>query len=51
MLLGIELSPVPLKAMNQRDWSDPPPAVIIVDDDMAVRSSLEFSLEVEGLAV
>jgi two-component system, LuxR family, response regulator FixJ len=37
--------------MDERDSSAPAPAVIVVDDDMAVRSSLKFSLEIEGLAV
>ncbi len=37
--------------MTQRDSSAHEPAVIVVDDDFAVRSSLKFSLEVEGLSV
>jgi two-component system, LuxR family, response regulator FixJ len=36
---------------RQRDSSNPDPAIIIVDDDLAVRSSLKFSLELEGLTV
>ena len=37
--------------MKQRDSSAPEAAIIVVDDDFAVRNSLKFSLEIEGLAV
>ena len=37
--------------MKQRDSSVPKSAIIVVDDDFAVRNSLKFSLEIEGLAV
>jgi two-component system, LuxR family, response regulator FixJ len=45
------LARVQKKAMKQRDSSAPEPLVIVVDDDLAVRNSLKFSLEIEGLAV
>jgi two-component system response regulator FixJ len=31
--------------------AQPPPTVLVVDDDPAVRNSLKFSLELEGFAV
>jgi FixJ family two-component response regulator len=36
---------------KQADLSLTGPQVIVVDDDLAVRNSLKFSLEVEGFAV
>lgn len=36
---------------HHRDLSTARPVVIVVDDDAAVRSSLKFSLEIEGFAV
>jgi two-component system, LuxR family, response regulator FixJ len=35
----------------QTDLAIQPPVVVIVDDDLAVRNSLKFSLELEGFAV
>jgi two-component system response regulator FixJ len=37
--------------MNNQLQTSPSPLVMIVDDDLAVRNSLKFSLEVEGFAV
>jgi FixJ family two-component response regulator len=45
------LARVEQRSNKQRDSSAPDTAIIVVDDDFAVRSSLKFSLEVEGLAV
>jgi two-component system response regulator FixJ len=36
---------------KQRELSAAGPQVIVVDDDLAVRNSLKFSLEIEGFAV
>src|SRR6516225_7761209 len=44
-------SPVHAEPMKQRDSSASEAAIIVVDDDFAVRNSLKFSLEIEGLAV
>jgi two-component system, LuxR family, response regulator FixJ len=37
--------------MGQQIFASARPVVVIVDDDLAVRSSLAFSLETEGIAV
>jgi FixJ family two-component response regulator len=40
------------KAMKKQEGSPPlRPVVIVVDDDLAVRNSLKFSLEIEGFTV
>ena len=36
---------------KQGELTDPGLVVMVIDDDLAVRNSLEFSLEVEGLTV
>src|ERR1700680_1441781 len=36
---------------ENRNNAQPPTTVLVVDDDMAVRHSLKFSLEIEGFAV
>jgi two-component system response regulator FixJ len=39
------------RSQKQRHSSDSDNVIIVVEDDFAVRSSLKFSLEVEGFAV
>jgi len=36
---------------ENRNNGQPPTTVLVVDDDLAVRNSLKFSLELEGFAV
>jgi two-component system, LuxR family, response regulator FixJ len=36
---------------DNRNEAQPPATVLVVDDDSAVRHSLQFSLELEGFAV
>jgi two-component system response regulator FixJ len=37
--------------VKNENQARPPPTVLVVDDDAAVRNSLKFSLELEGFAV
>jgi two-component system, LuxR family, response regulator FixJ len=39
------------RAMNSQGQLTVPRFVVVIDDDLAVRRSLEFSLEIEGLTV
>jgi FixJ family two-component response regulator len=49
---GFSLPRVRLRAMkNQGELTVPGVVVMVIDDDLAVRNSLEFSLQIEGLTV